>query len=76
MTLDPHWSLHGFADIGGFDGSNDTSWEVYGGANYAFSDRWAGTLGYRYVSIQKSVSQRAALDISIQGPLFGITYKF
>ena len=76
VNLDPHWSLHGFADIGGFDGSNDTSWEVYGGANYAFNDRWDGTLGYRYISIQKTVTDRAALDISIQGPLFGITYKF
>ena len=76
VTLNDRWSLHGFADYGGFDGSNDTSWEVYGGANYAFSDHWAGTLGYRYVSIQKKVTERASLDIDIQGPLFGITYRF
>ena len=38
--------------------------------------RWAGTIGYRYVSIEKEVTERAALDINIQGPLFGITYKF
>ena len=52
------------------------SWEVYGGANYAFSDRWEGVLGYRYISIQKKVTDRASLDIDIQGPLFGVTYKF
>ena len=76
VNLNQHWSLHGFADVGGFDGSKDTSWELYGGANYAFNDHWEGTLGYRYVSIQKAVTDRAALDISIQGPLFGVTYKF
>ncbi len=76
LTLNDRWSLHGFADVGGFDGKSDTSWEVYGGANYAFSARWAGNLGYRYVSIQKQVTDRAALDITIQGPVFGITYLF
>jgi opacity protein-like surface antigen len=74
--LSEHWSVAGFADVGGFDGSSDLSWEVYGGANYAFNDSWQGTIGYRYVSIQKQVTDRAALDIDIQGPLLGITYKF
>ena len=76
VTLNDRWSLAGFADYGGFDGAKDQSWEVYGGANYAFSDRWQGTLGYRYVSIQKEVTDRASLDIDIQGPLLGVTYKF
>ena len=34
-----------------------------------------GTLGYRYMSILYK-ADRATLDIDIQGPLFGITYKF
>jgi opacity protein-like surface antigen len=76
MALNDRWALAGFADMGGFDGSSDTSWELYGGANYAFTERWQGTLGYRYVSIQKEVTQKAALDISLQGPVFGITYRF
>ena len=76
MPLSDRWSIAGFADVGGFDGSSDLSWELYGGTNYAFSDSWQGTLGYRYVSIEKEVTDRAGLDIDIQGPLFGITYKF
>lgn len=76
VSLTDRWELTGFADYGGFDGSDDTSWQLYGGANYAFSDRWVGTLGYRYVSIEKRVTSRAALDIDMQGPLLGITYKF
>jgi opacity protein-like surface antigen len=75
-AINDRWSLHGFADYGGFDGANDQSWELYGGANYAFSDHWEGTFGYRYVSIEKKVTDRAALDIDIQGPLFGVTYRF
>jgi opacity protein-like surface antigen len=76
MALNDRWALAGFADVGGFDGSRDTSWELYGGANYLFTDRWQGTIGYRYVSIQKEVTQKASLDIDMQGPVFGITYKF
>jgi opacity protein-like surface antigen len=76
MALGDRWALAGFADYGGFDGSSDSSWQLYGGANYLFTDRWQGTIGYRYVSIQKAVTQKAALDIDMQGPVFGITYKF
>lgn len=76
VALNDKWALAGFADVGGFDGSSDLSWEMYGGANYLFNERWQGTIGYRYVSIEKQVTDRAALDIDLQGPLFGITYKF
>ena len=76
LPLGEKWSLAGFADVGGFDAGSDLSWEVYGGANYAFAEHWAGTFGYRYLSIEKSVTARAALDIDMQGPLFGVTYKF
>jgi opacity protein-like surface antigen len=71
-----HWSVAGFADVGGFDASSDLSWELYGGANYDFTDHWQGTLGYRYLSVLYQASDLAKLDLDIQGPLFGITYKF
>jgi opacity protein-like surface antigen len=74
--LGGRWTVSGFADVGGFDGSSDLSWEVYGGANYAFSQHWAGTIGYRYMSILYEASDRAKLDIDVQGPVFGVTYKF
>ena len=74
--LTERWSVSGFADVGGFDASDDLSWEIYGGMNYAFTDAWAGTIGYRYMSILYQATDRAKLDIDIQGPVFGITYKF
>ena len=73
--LTERWSVSGFADVGGFDGASDLSWEVYGGANYAFADAWAGTIGYRYMSILYE-ADRATLDINVQGPVLGVTYKF
>ena len=76
LPLSERWSLAGFADVGGFDGFLDLSWELYGGANYDFTDRWQGTIGYRYLSVLYEASSRATLDLDIQGPLFGITYKF
>lgn len=74
--LSEHWSVSGFADVGGFDGSSDLSWEIYGGANYAFGEHWAGSIGYRYLSILYQASDRAKLDMNVQGPVLGITYKF
>ena len=76
MALSDHWSLRGFADVGGFDGSSDLSWQVYGGANYAFAEHWDATLGYRYLSVLYQATDRAKLDIDIQGPLLGVTYRF
>lgn len=76
MPLSENWSLSGFADVGGFDAKSDLSWEVYGGANYAFAEHWAGTIGYRYVSITYEATSFATLDIDIHGPVLGISYKF
>jgi opacity protein-like surface antigen len=74
--LSQRWSLSGFADVGGVDGSSDLSWELYAGGNFDFTDRWQGTIGYRYLSVLYQASSRAKIDLDIQGPLFGITYKF
>ncbi len=76
LPLSERWSLSGFADIGGFDADTDLSWELYGAANYAFADRWVGVLGYRYMSILYEASDRATLDLAVQGPVIGVTYKF
>lgn len=75
LPLGERWSVSGFADVGGFDARSDLSWQVYGGANYGFTDRWFGTIGYRYISITKA-QERATLDINVYGPLVGITYRF
>lgn len=69
------FSVSGFADIGGFEANSDLSWEVYGGVNYDLTEKFAATLGYRYMSIEYEAN-RATLDIDIQGPVLGLTYRF
>ncbi|MFO1106937.1 MAG: hypothetical protein U1E34_12615 [Amaricoccus sp.] len=74
--INERWSLAGFGDVGGFDGASDLSWELYAGANYNFTDHWQGTLGYRYLSVLYQATDRAKIDLTIQGPLVGISYQF
>jgi opacity protein-like surface antigen len=74
--ISERWSLSGFGDVGGFDGSSDLSWELYAGANFDFSEHWRGTIGYRYLSVLYQATDRATLDLTIQGPLFGVAYMF
>lgn len=74
-SFTPKWSVAGFADVGGFDGSEDLSWEVFGGANYAFNEHFSGVLGYRYLSVLYS-GRSLDLDIDLHGPMLGVTYRF
>ncbi|TPE46849.1 outer membrane protein [Amaricoccus solimangrovi] len=76
MSFGENWSLRGFADVGGFDGSDDLSWQVYGGGAYAFNRHWEAAFGYRYLSILYQASDRVKLDLTVQGPLVGISYLF
>jgi opacity protein-like surface antigen len=74
--LSERWSVTGFGDIGGFgiSGASDLTWQAYTGVNYAFSEQFAGNLGYRYMSID--YDDEITLDIDIHGPVLGLTYRF
>ena len=73
--LNDRFSVSGRADIGGFGVGSELTWQAYGGVNYAFTDAWYGTLGYRYMSIDYE-ADRLTLDIDLHGPLIGVTYQF
>lgn len=75
-ALDDRWTLRGFVDAGGFDTSSDLSWQAYAGASYALNDRWEAAFGYRYLSVLYEASDRAKLDVDVQGPLVAIGYRF
>ncbi|HXV31829.1 MAG TPA: outer membrane beta-barrel protein [Sinorhizobium sp.] len=70
------WSIYGFGDVGGFgiDGSSDLTWQAYTGVNYAFTEKIAGNLGYRYMSID--YDDEIKLDVDIYGPVLGVTWRF
>jgi opacity protein-like surface antigen len=75
-VLGERWSAYGFLDAGGFgiDGASDLSWQAYTGVNYLFSEKFAGNLGYRYMSIDYDDDIR--IDVDIHGPVLGLTYRF
>ena len=75
FPLSERWSVSALGDVGGFDAASDLSWELYGGANYAFNEHFSGVLGYRYMSITHE-DDDLSLDINIYGPLVGVTYRF
>jgi opacity protein-like surface antigen len=74
--LSDRWSLYGLGDIGGFgiDGSSDLTWQAYSGLNFAFTDRFVGNFGYRYMAID--YDDEITLDVELHGPVLGLTYRF
>ena len=68
------WSIYGFGDVGGFDVGSNLTWQAYSGVNYAFSDRFAGNLGVRFMSID--YEDDVKIDVDLYGPVFGVTYRF
>ncbi len=70
----PDWGFTGILDVGGFQ-SDDTSWEAIGTVNYDFNETVSALLGYRYLSIDYE-SDKARLDLALEGPMLGIAFKF
>lgn len=70
-----HWTLVGYADVGGFSAGSDLSWQVIAGANYAFSPGITGKLGYRVVAFDYS-KQNFAYDMRFAGPYAGVGFSW
>ncbi len=73
--INDRMSLVGNGNIGGFGVGSELTLDVYGGLQYAFSERWVGNLGFRYISIDYSASN-GDIDMDMYGPVFGMTMKF
>jgi hypothetical protein len=69
------WFTTLFADVGGFDGDSDSSWQAVAILGYQFDDRWSVQGGWRQLSIEKEIEGRdTSLDLG--GPLIGFTARF
>jgi opacity protein-like surface antigen len=75
VTLNDKVSLGGFASIGGFGVGSDLSFDIFGGVEYAFSERFSANAGFRYMTLDYD-GGNADLDLEIYGPVVGITVKF
>ncbi|MBK0399583.1 hypothetical protein H0I76_10295 [Limibaculum sp. M0105] len=68
-------SLNALADIGGFGVGSQFSWEIFTGVSYAFTQRFSGQAGFRYISIDYS-NDGKEYDVDFYGPAVGLTVKF
>jgi opacity protein-like surface antigen len=75
MPLTEKLSASGFADIGGFGVGSEFTWEIFGGLDYALTDKFSANAGFRYLSIDYEGS-KADLKIDMYGPVLGMTVRF
>lgn len=77
VQLTDKWSLAGLVDVGGFGigSSSQLSWQALVTADYAFSDRLTGRIGYRQMGIDNK-SNDLNLDLDLGGPVIGLTWAF
>lgn len=59
--------------IGGL--SSKIEWDVYGGLGYAFNNSWNAFAGYRVLHVNYE-SGNFLYNVTQQGPVLGVTYKF
>lgn len=75
IPLTEKLSVGGFVDIGGFSVGSEFTWDVYGGFNYALSDRFSTVAGFRYMSIDYD-SGSADIKLETYGPVLGLVIQF
>ena len=71
---DGRWSSLAYVDAGG-TGSGKYTWQTLLTVNYTLNQQWYLSAGYRYLSV-KHEKRGERLDLSQQGPVFGVTYRF
>lgn len=75
LDLNDRWFATAFADVGGFGGNSDATWQAFGSVGYRIGDRWSMQGGWRHLSIDREIDgQDVSLDLD--GPLLGFTYRF
>jgi hypothetical protein len=70
-------------DVGGFDVGSKFSWQVLAALDYEFcrsrTVTWSAMLGYKALSVdysQGSGLTHYEFDITMHGPIFGVTARF
>ncbi|MCB1994057.1 MAG: hypothetical protein KDG49_21610 [Geminicoccaceae bacterium] len=77
------WSVTALGDIGGFGVGSQFSWQVFGGYTHSWDigrqTQLALALGYRILSVnyeQGSGTNQQALDLTLHGPLAGLSVRW
>jgi hypothetical protein len=79
----PAWNLAISGDVGGFDVGSKFSWQVLAALDYEIcrsrAVTWSAMLGYRALSVDYSQGSGLSLykfDMTMHGPIFGVTARF
>ena len=79
----PAWNLAISVNVGGFDVGSRFSWQVLAALDYEFcrskNVTWSGMLGYKALSVDYSQGSGLSLyrfDMTMHGPVFGLTARF
>ena len=72
--LSDQWSLRGHY-LHAIEGESDSSWDLYAGASYAFSDRYALLFGYLHREVNYDAGD-FVFDVEFSGPTLGFSFAF
>jgi hypothetical protein len=79
----PAWNLVVSGDVGGFGAGSKFSWQALAALDYEFcrtkNISWSGMVGYKALSVdysQGSGLTHYEYDMTMYGPIFGITARF
>lgn len=75
FQLSPRWSTLIYGDVGGFGVGSEQTFQVVGTLNYQFSEQFFLSAGYRYLTLDYQTDGRE-LDLQIDGPIVGATWRF
>jgi hypothetical protein len=73
-NLAKRWYLAGWGVVA-VAGDSDSSWDVYGGVGYKYSDSFSLTIGYRHQEVDYE-NGAFLYDIEMSGPAFGLSFLF
>lgn len=75
VVLSERFALVGYADVGGFDASSRSTWQLLGVVNWRITDSITAHVGYRHLALERT---RGDLDanFALSGPIFGASFRF
>ncbi len=75
LRFAPRWSALIYGDVGGFGVGSEQTFQVVGTLNYQVSEQFFLSAGYRYLTLDYQSDGRE-LDLQINGPVVGATWRF
>lgn len=73
--LGDKWFVTAYADAGGYVTQDSSTWQAVGTVGYRFGERWSAQFGYRYMNIEKEISDKD-VRVDLYGPLVGVSVSF